>query len=161
MDTEYIGQLAQRSMERGQKESVENAGHDQIALAAMGVAEEAVDSLMTYMLSAIHQQMFEMMVSGDIEGSMSPSEVIKVAISAAVPTTLLVSRQLYIEQGGQQVDQYMATVGAEIALKNWIMEGKLLSEIWPQEYVQEITSTFDNDPAKSFLAGVMCGRNDG
>lgn len=141
----------------------DDAEGNEIALYVMGVDDEVVHAIGQYMMHGIHQSLFEHMMGGNHPDGMSPSDVIQYAIQACVPTVLMIGRQIWKNNSGSSttIDQYMSTVATEIRLSNLISDGRDLSEIWPSEYTTEIVNAFDGDPAKAFIAGVMCGRNDG
>jgi hypothetical protein len=92
-------------------------------------------------------------------GGMTPTDLTNMVLGITVPQVMLFARCMYRESDKQE-DQYMRTVSAELSLSTMIEEKKDLSEVWPAEYVSEITKVFD-EPTKAFLAGVICGSRNG
>lgn len=159
MEPKDIANLAAEAINRASNTLGDNPSINEIAIESMGVSEEVVDAVMEYMVAAAHQHIFEHAIS-ESEG-MTPTDVIRHAVGVCVPTVLMLAREFARSNNTGTSDAYMTTVGAEIQLQTHIEEGRSLSEIWPTEYVTEIVDVFGGDANKTFLAGVMCGRNNG
>lgn len=165
MGPEDLVRLGTEALHSAHEALGEDAPHEELAAYVLGTDLETVDAIMHYLVQAVHHHVFESMVTGDMESGMSPSDLIQHTLGVAVPTTIMIVAQLIKHGSGSQseqtLDKYVATLAAEINVKNMDSEGKPYSDIWPSEYVSEIVTTLDGDATKAFIAGVMCGRSHG
>jgi hypothetical protein len=134
----------------------QNADAEVMALQIIGLTHEEVQAVAEYVTECVQHHLFDHSVSEG--GGMSPHEFLEHTLGVAIPTLLMVARGVY--NTSKPEDKYMATVSAELRLQTLIEEKTDLSDVWPAEFVKEITQVFD-EPNMAFLAGVICGSSHG
>lgn len=157
MTPEEIGEMINAEVSKIMDDSDDDTCDHGIFYQVVGLDEETVQSLMEFISEAVSQQMFDHTVQHG--GGMTPTELTRMVLGITVPQVLLFARCTFGEPDKHE-DQYMRTVAAELSLGTMIEEKRDLSEVWPAEYVSEITKVF-NEPHKAFLAGVICGSKHG
>lgn len=155
MTLDELAEMIRTRMEAVIEEMGEEDTHA-VSIRAIGLDEDVVNVIAEYVSNAVSEALFNHSIAHG--GGMTPNDVVGMTIGVCLPTTLLAAR--CVQEKRRESSKYMATVGAELALSSMISENRNLSDVWPAEYVSEITQVFP-EPTMAFLAGVMCGERRG
>jgi hypothetical protein len=117
------------------------------------------DEMVTCMIAIVKG-----MITTAVDRDHLDSEDFNMMMNSAVANTLVCT--LILKRGMDSdlskppvVDKYPMTLMAEAHIRNHLLDGADLNNIWPLPLAEEVASEFD--PVHAFMVGVVCGSQRG